>query len=91
MHIRPPIPPREAWGYVEYWLGCTPVWIPQPSDNHRTVLRKVYDLIAPEGNLVPDAHLAALSIEHGLTLGSTDWNCAGFPELKWDNPLQKSM
>ena len=39
------------------------------------------------GNLVPEAHLAALAIEHGLTLGSTDGDFARFAELKWVNPL----
>jgi hypothetical protein len=37
--------------------------------------------------LVPDAHLAALAIEHGLTLQSTDGDFARFPDLKWENPL----
>jgi uncharacterized protein len=37
--------------------------------------------------LVPDAHLAALAIEHGLTLCSTDGDFARFPGLKWENPL----
>jgi hypothetical protein len=36
---------------------------------------------------VPDAHLAALAIEHGLTLHSTDGDFARFPGLKWENPL----
>jgi predicted nucleic acid-binding protein len=40
------------------------------------------------GNLVPDAHLAALAIEHGLTLCSTDGDFARFPGLRWINPLQ---
>lgn len=40
------------------------------------------------GNLVPDAHLAALAIEHGLILCSTDSDFARFPALRWTNPLQ---
>jgi predicted nucleic acid-binding protein len=39
------------------------------------------------GNLVPDAHLAALAIEHGLTLCSTDGDFARFPDLAWLDPL----
>jgi hypothetical protein len=38
-------------------------------------------------NLVPDAHLAALAIEHGLLLASTDGDFARFPGLRFDNPL----
>jgi predicted nucleic acid-binding protein len=37
---------------------------------------------------VPDAHLAALSIEHGLTLCSTDGDFARFPGVRWENPLR---
>jgi predicted nucleic acid-binding protein len=37
--------------------------------------------------MVPDAHLAALALEHGLTLCSTDGDFAKFPRLRWDNPL----
>ena len=37
--------------------------------------------------LVPDAHLAALAIEHGLTLCSTDGDFVKFPGLHWQNPL----
>jgi len=38
-------------------------------------------------NLIPDAHLAALAIEHGLTVCSTDGDFARFPGLRWENPL----
>ena len=40
-------------------------------------------------NLIPDAHLAALAIEHGLTLCSTDGDFARFPDLRWDDPLKQ--
>jgi len=39
------------------------------------------------GNLVPDAHLAALALGHGLTLCSTDGDFARFPTLRWQNPI----
>ena len=39
------------------------------------------------GNLMPDAMLAALAIEHGVTLYSTDTDFAKFRELRWENPL----
>jgi uncharacterized protein len=38
-------------------------------------------------NRVPDAHLAALAIDHGLILCSTDGDFARFPGLRWENPL----
>jgi predicted nucleic acid-binding protein len=39
------------------------------------------------GNLVPDVHLAALAIEHGLTLVTSDAGFARFPGLAWQHPL----
>ena len=41
------------------------------------------------GDLIPDAHLAALAIAHGLTLSSTDGDYARFPRLRWLNPLRR--
>lgn len=83
----PPIAPEQAWRTVEYWLDCDPVWIPQPTEKHRRVLEGIFQEVAPQGNL-PDAHLAALSIEHGLTLCSTDSDFARFAKLNWENPLR---
>lgn len=82
-----PEPIVEAWHQVMGWLACDTAWIPQPTERHPEVLR---ELIAPpgvHGNLVPDAHLAALAMEHGLTLCSTDGDFARFPGLRWLNPL----
>ncbi len=39
------------------------------------------------GNLVPDAHLAALAIQHGLTVCSADTDFARFSEIRWTNLL----
>jgi predicted nucleic acid-binding protein len=40
------------------------------------------------GNLVSDAHLAALAVQHGCELMSTDGDFARFPRVKWTNPLK---
>ena len=77
----------EAWKQVEAWLGSPVVWIPQPTDRHRDVLGPLLDKAVRRANLVADAHLAALAIEHGLTLCSTDGDFARFSALRWENPL----
>ncbi len=78
----------HAWNQVLAWLRCDTVWIPQPTERHASILGH---LIAIDGvvdaNMIPDAHLAALAIEHGLTLCSTDGDFARFKELRWINPL----
>ena len=78
---------EEAWRQVEEWIGNEPVWIPGPTERHREVLGTLLALPGVRGNLVPDAHLAALAIEHGLTLCSADGDFARFPGLRWQNPL----
>lgn len=78
----------DAWGQIEDWLACEPVWIPQPTERHAEVLASLLTQPGVHGNLVSDAHLAALAIEHGLTLCSTDGDFARFRALRWQNPLE---
>lgn len=85
--IARPLTMAAAWQQVSQWLACEPAWIPLPTERHADVLGKLLAEPSVYGNLVPDAHLAALAIEHGLTLCSTDGDFARFPELKWLNPL----
>lgn len=61
--------------------------VPLPTTQHATVFERLLNPPAVTSRLIPDAHLAALAIEHGLTLCSTDGDFAKFPELKWRNPL----
>jgi toxin-antitoxin system PIN domain toxin len=77
----------DAWRQVVDWLSAEPVWIPQPSDRHAEILGGLLARPGVHGNLVPDAHLAALAIEHGLILCSTDGDFARFPALRFQNPL----
>lgn len=77
----------NAWRQVEDWLGCEAVWIPQPTDRHPEILKQLLTKHALKSNLVPDAHLAALAVEHGLSLCSTDGDFARFDGLQWVNPL----
>ncbi len=55
---------------------------------HREVLSALLREPGVSGNLVPDVDLAALAIEHGLTLCSTDGDFARFPGLRWEDPLR---
>lgn len=77
-----------AWKQVCDWLSCPPVWIPQPTERHAGVLGELLALSGMGGHLVMDAHLAALAIEHGLTLCSNDGDFARFKKLRWMNPLE---
>lgn len=82
-----PEPVADAWRQVEAWLDCPVSWIPTPTDRHRQVLSTLLTKGEWRGNLIPDAHLAALAIEHGLILCSADAHFGRFHGLRWDNPL----
>jgi len=82
-----PLSPADAWRYVASWLAADPVWVPRASERTAAVLARLIARHDVSANLVPDAQLAALAIEHGLTVISADSDFARFDELAWDNPL----
>jgi len=82
-----PEPTSQAWAQVQAWLGCETAWIPQPGERHAALLGETLALPGIHANLIPDAHLAVLAIEHGLTVYSTDSDFARFPRVRWTNPL----
>jgi uncharacterized protein len=82
-----PLQMASAWEQVAAWLACETVWIPSPTERHADVLAELLAQPGVHGNLVSDAHLATLAIEHGLTLCSADGDFARFSNLKWINPL----
>ncbi len=83
-----PLSPGTAWSRVEDWLSAPAAWIPQPGPDYRRILRQLIESHDVRGNLMPDATLAALAIEHGVPLCSTDADFARFDTLHWQNPLR---
>lgn len=84
-----PLRPAEAWAYVRDWLEADQSWVPQPGDRHAKILG---DLIIEgdlRGNLVTDAHLAALALEHGVGVCSVDTDFARFPQVRLLNPVTR--
>jgi uncharacterized protein len=82
-----PEPIGDAWQQVRTWLAAETVWVPQPTERHADILGEFLTLPGIHANLVPDAHLAALAVEHGLALCSTDGDFARFGGLRWENPI----
>lgn len=82
-----PLTADQAWGQVEEWLAAAPAWVPLPTERHADVLGELVRRHDIRGNLVPDAALAALAVEHGLELCSADTDFARFREVNWRNPL----
>ena len=76
-----------AWTQIRTWLESDVAWIPEPGERHADVLGSFMTMPGMSPALVSDAHLAALAIEHGLTVCSADGDFARFPGLRWHNPL----
>lgn len=76
-----------ALEFVQDWLEWETVWVPEPTANHFALVSEMLRA-APRWKLVSDAHLAALAIEHGLTLCSTDVDFRLFKGLRLLNPLE---
>ena len=83
-----PLPIQSAWKQVENWLNCPTVRTPVLADRYREILGNLMRTSVDRANLIPDAQLAALAIENGFVLYSTDRDFARFPELQWSNPLE---
>jgi hypothetical protein len=82
-----PLPPARALAVVDGWLARPVVVGLAPGDAHWRILRELLAESGTAGNLTTDAHLAALAIEHGTVLCSTDADFGRFRGLRWVNPL----
>lgn len=82
-----PLAPHDAWTLAAEWLAADVAWIPEPGPRYAEVLGGLIVEYGIRGNLVPDTQLAALAIEHGLTIYSADTDFARFAEVRWENPV----
>lgn len=75
---------EEALRFVDEWLAHPRARIIGPTDRHAPVLARLLIGAGRAGNLVSDAHLAAIAIEHGATLGTFDRDFERFAGLQMD-------
>jgi len=83
-----PMTVADAVDRVEEWLSLPHIQIVHPPATHFQTWSVQLKQLGTAGNLTTDAHLAALAIERGLILHTTDADFARFPGLKWHNPLK---
>ena len=88
--VSEPIPLNQSWARAREWLALPKTWIPLPTNRHLTIISRLLEEES-RPDLAADAHLAALSIEHGLTVCTTDGDFARFPKVHWENPLNQRM
>jgi len=82
-----PLSPGEAFDIIDGWLAQPCVTVVHETERHASVMRELLEPLGGAGNLVNDAHLAAMAIEHGAELCSSDTDFARFPGLRWTDPL----
>lgn len=75
-----------AMDRVDAWLSAPTAVVVEPTADHPAVLRRLLEGVGVGGNLVSDAHLAALAIEHRCTIVSFDGDFARFEGVRWIAP-----
>ena len=83
-----PLSTKEATSIVTEWLERPQTVLLTPGEKHWSIFQKLLETGQATGPLVMDAHLAALALEHGATLASSDRDFSRFPGLKLINPLR---
>ncbi|MCX6896544.1 MAG: PIN domain-containing protein, partial [Verrucomicrobia bacterium] len=86
---RQPLTGKEAIERVQSWFAQPCVRMLQPTENHWAIFQQMLRAGNATANLVSDAHLAALAVEHNCVLHSADGDFARFRGLKWKNPVAK--
>lgn len=82
-----PLDASTAWQQVEEWLDAPRAWVPHPTPEYRRVLGRLIAAHDVRGPLISDAQLAAVAIDHGVALVSTDSDFARFDGLTWIDPV----
>jgi hypothetical protein len=82
-----PLSATQAFAIVKDWIAQPGVILLQVGPRHAELLERMVSEYAATGPLVTDAVLAALAIENGALLASTDQDFRRFPILRWVNPL----
>lgn len=82
-----PLTVDESFDVVDQWLQQPCVTVLHPTERHASVLRGLLAPLGAAGNLTSDAHLAALAIEYGAQVCSTDVDFSRFSGVRWIDPL----
>ncbi|MBS2037142.1 type II toxin-antitoxin system VapC family toxin [bacterium] len=79
----------QAFIHVRSWLSRPNVQILEPGPRHLEILENTLQQAGVGGNLVTDAHIAALALEYQAQVHSNDADFGRFSGLRWHNPLSK--
>lgn len=84
-----PLSADAAVAYLDSWLCHPSVELVVPGTNHWPIFRALIASMGTAGNLISDVHLAALALEGGWTVVSTDNDFRRFDGLQVLNPLDR--
>lgn len=84
----PPTPLNEALAFASLLRGHANAIRLRPGERHWALFSELITKTGSRGNLIPDAYLAALAMEHGCEWITTDGDFARFPGLRWRHPLE---
>jgi toxin-antitoxin system PIN domain toxin len=85
---RDPTPPDVALDFCAAALASPSAVAIRPGRQHWVIFDDFCRRLGARANVVPDAYLAALAVEHGATWVTTDRGFARFPGLRWRTPLE---
>ncbi|HEY7242550.1 MAG TPA: type II toxin-antitoxin system VapC family toxin [Xanthobacteraceae bacterium] len=82
-----PLTASDAEAAISSWLAQPVAGILEPGERHWDIVRQLVRQGQATGPLVMDAVLAAIAVEHGATVCTTDRDFSRFPDVKWTNPI----
>jgi toxin-antitoxin system PIN domain toxin len=88
--MRMPAPLERALAFVRAVRDQPSAVSVEPGRRHWAIFEELCREIDASGNLIPDAYIAAVAIEHGAELATTDADFARFPRLRCRHPLRDS-
>lgn len=83
-----PLTVDAAFERIDAWLSSPAALVVEPTARHAALVRSLLSEAGAAGNLVNDAHLAALAVEHRGRVVSYDSDFARFPGVRWTSPAQ---
>jgi hypothetical protein len=82
-----PLTAAESAAIVRSWLEQPVARVLEPSPGHLLETLSLLEGVGTAGNLVTDAQIAALALEHDAVVHTADADFLRFPGLHWTNPL----
>lgn len=81
-----PLSTDGALDRVDAWLGAGPAVLVEPASDHAALVRRLLGQVGAGGNLVSDAHVAAIALHHRATVVTFDQDFGRFAGLRWERP-----